>query len=165
MLADTIEFAFEVTAASRTDSRMWLRLIWYNVKSLGEGSTQFSGSNNKPNQVNNHENISTFLRRIEFRNVFRHRICMFWVITLCSPLKVNRRFRRTFRLHLQVTQDTSAESRDIGCACYLLHYGTLLGLFLDPKDEGCMFFRNVGLLLTLHGVVSHEIEHYWQLFF
>jgi hypothetical protein len=26
---------------------------------------------------------------------------IFWVITPCSPLKINRRFRGTYRLHLQ----------------------------------------------------------------
>jgi hypothetical protein len=29
------------------------------------------------------------------------KISIFWDITPCSPLKVNRRFGRTYRLHLQ----------------------------------------------------------------
>jgi hypothetical protein len=29
-------------------------------------------------------------------------------------------------------------------ACYLLHAGFLLDLFIDPEDGGEMFLRNVG---------------------
>jgi hypothetical protein len=32
-----------------------------------------------------------------------------------------------------------------GSACHLHHAGFLLGLLLEPEDEGEMFFRNVGL--------------------
>jgi hypothetical protein len=31
---------------------------------------------------------------------------------------------------------------------YLLNDGFTLGLFLDPEDEGDMFFRNIGWFLT-----------------
>jgi hypothetical protein len=48
---------------------------------------------------------------------------IFWDIKPCSPLKVNRRFGGTYRLHLQ---------------------GFLLGLFFDPEDEDHMFLRNPG---------------------
>jgi hypothetical protein len=33
-------------------------------------------------------------------------------------------------------------------ACYLFHAGFLLGLFFGPEDEGDMFLRNVGQILT-----------------
>jgi hypothetical protein len=61
------------------------------------------------------------------------KISIFWDVT-CSPLKVNRRFGGTFRLHFQ--QATSA--------CYLLQAGLLLVLFFVPEDEGDMFIQNVG---------------------
>jgi hypothetical protein len=56
-----------------------------------------------------------------------------WDITLCSPMKVNRDFQRTRRLHLQGLKIRWA-------ACYLLHAGFLLGLFFNPVDGGNMFF-------------------------
>jgi hypothetical protein len=43
-------------------------------------------------------------------------------ITSCSQLKVNGRFRGTFRFHLQ---------------------GFLLGIFFDPEDGSDMFRQNV----------------------
>jgi hypothetical protein len=46
---------------------------------------------------------------------------IFWDITLCSPLKVSRRF---------------------GGICHLrLHVGFLFGLFSDSEDGGDMFLR------------------------
>jgi hypothetical protein len=60
---------------------------------------------------------------------------IFWDITLCSPLKVNRRFGKKYRLHLraeQAEQDTSVKAG-----------GTLLDLFY-PEDGGDIFLRNVG---------------------
>jgi hypothetical protein len=56
---------------------------------------------------------------------------VFWDITPCNPLKINRHFGGTFRLH-------------VGSACYPLHAGFLLGIFFDPEDGGDMFLRNVG---------------------
>jgi hypothetical protein len=55
---------------------------------------------------------------------------VFWDITPCSLLKVNRRFGGTCRLHLQP------------CAYYLVHVDFLLGLCFNP--EGDIFLRNVG---------------------
>jgi hypothetical protein len=46
---------------------------------------------------------------------------IFWDITPCSPLKVNRRFGGTYPL---------------------LHNGSLLGLFVDPEDAGDMISEN-----------------------
>jgi hypothetical protein len=47
---------------------------------------------------------------------------LFWDITPCSPLKVNRHFRRTRR----------------ASAFYLLHVGFLLSVFFNPEDGGNM---------------------------
>jgi hypothetical protein len=53
---------------------------------------------------------------------------IFWDITPCSPLKVNRRFGGIYSLLL--------------ATCF--YAGFLLGLFFDPEDGGDMFLRNVG---------------------
>jgi hypothetical protein len=53
---------------------------------------------------------------------------IFWDITPCSPLKVNRRFERT---------------------CRLLYACFLLGLFFGPKDGGEKIIRNVGWIWTI----------------
>jgi hypothetical protein len=52
---------------------------------------------------------------------------IFWDITPCSQLKVDRRF---------------GASNDF--ACYLLYAGFLLGPLFNPEDIGDMFLRNVG---------------------
>jgi hypothetical protein len=49
---------------------------------------------------------------------------IFWDITPCSPLKVNRRFEALF------------------ATCF--HTGLLLCLFFEPEDRGNIFLRNVG---------------------
>jgi hypothetical protein len=49
----------------------------------------------------------------------------------CSPLKLNRNFGRTFRLHLQMASRATIQA------------GFSLGLFFDPEDGGDMFLRNV----------------------
>jgi hypothetical protein len=57
---------------------------------------------------------------------------IFWDITSCSLLKVNRRFGGTYRLHLHLVLAT----------CF--HAGFLLSLVFDPEDGGDIFLRNVG---------------------
>jgi hypothetical protein len=51
---------------------------------------------------------------------------IFWDITPCSPLKVNRHFGGTYLL----------------ATC--LHAGFLLSYFFDSEDGGDMFLQNVG---------------------
>jgi hypothetical protein len=75
---------------------------------------------------------------------------IFWKITPCSPLKVNRRFGGTRRLYLQGRRISRArnQSESRWQAELFFHAGFLLGLFYDPEDGGDMFFRKVGWLST-----------------
>jgi hypothetical protein len=50
----------------------------------------------------------------------------FWDITLCSLLKINRRYGGMCHF-----------------GCCLLHAGFLVGLIFDPEDGGDIFLRNV----------------------
>jgi hypothetical protein len=69
---------------------------------------------------------------------------IFWDITPCSPLSVNRRFGETYRLHLQGRKNKlSKKSAWKLATCF--HAGFLLSLFFDPEDGGHMFLRNFGL--------------------
>jgi hypothetical protein len=58
------------------------------------------------------------------------------VLTLCSPLEVNRCFWGTCRLHLWAQGISQAK----------LHTSFLLSLLLDSEDGGDMFLRNIGWL-------------------
>jgi hypothetical protein len=60
---------------------------------------------------------------------------------LCGLLKVNQRFRGTYRLHLQGQRISQVRNQ----LC-LLPASTdfLLGLFFDFEDGGNMFHRNIG---------------------
>jgi hypothetical protein len=63
---------------------------------------------------------------------------VFWDITLCSPLKINRRFGLTCRLHFE-----DRRSR----AFFIFHADFLLGILFDPEDGGDIFLRNFGRFL------------------
>jgi hypothetical protein len=56
---------------------------------------------------------------------------IFWDITLCSPLNVNRRFGGTYRLHLQGRRISWARNQQ-SSACHLLSYWFLTRLILRP---------------------------------
>jgi hypothetical protein len=56
-------------------------------------------------------------------------ISMFWDITLCSLVKVNRRFGGTYRSQLQL--------------CCLLHVCSMLDLPFDPEDGADIFLRSL----------------------
>jgi hypothetical protein len=83
---------------------------------------------------------------------------IFWNSTPYSPLKVNRRFGGTRRLHFQsrrisqqetIMKEVASESqarnqRKAGSKqSYLLHACFLLGLIFDSEDAGDMFLGNV----------------------
>jgi hypothetical protein len=59
---------------------------------------------------------------------------IFWDITPCSPLKVNRRFGGTYRLHLQGRRISRAGNQRERSACHLLPPSFPVSLFFDPED-------------------------------
>jgi hypothetical protein len=61
---------------------------------------------------------------------------IFWDITPCSQLSVNRRFGGTYSLHLQGRKISWARKTSVK-ACGKQN-------FFDPEDVGDMFLRNVG---------------------
>jgi hypothetical protein len=65
---------------------------------------------------------------------------IFWDITTFSPLKVNRRFGGTCRLHLQSS------------VCHLLENIFLPSLFFEDECGGDMFLRNLGWLPAYYTV-------------
>jgi hypothetical protein len=70
---------------------------------------------------------------------------IFWDITPCSPLKVNRRFGGTRLLLLQGrVNNPSKKPAETSRAWYLLHVCLFLDLFSRPKEGGSSFLRNVG---------------------
>jgi hypothetical protein len=85
------------------------------------------------------------------------KISIIWDITPCSPLKVNRRFGGTCRLHLQGRRICRARDQREGRwqAELCFHAGFLLSIFFDPEDGGDMFLQNVGLTFNgLHRIIS-----------
>jgi hypothetical protein len=68
---------------------------------------------------------------------------VFWDMTPCSPLSVNRRFGRTYRSHLQGRRNKfNKKPASKQVASYLLV--SCWTYFFDPEDGGDMFLRNVG---------------------
>jgi hypothetical protein len=65
-----------------------------------------------------------------------------WDITPCSPLKVKRRFGRTYRLHLQVRRISRARNQRES------RWQAELYSFFDPEDGGDMLLRNVCWIST-----------------
>jgi hypothetical protein len=91
--------------------------------------------------------------------------CIFWDMTPCSPLKINRRFRGTcFRIYEEAMHETSMKQAARGILLMMvsvsmnemaLYYGRqnssrillparacLLGLLIDADDAGSSFLRN-----------------------
>jgi hypothetical protein len=85
---------------------------------------------------------------------------IFWDMTPCSPLKFNRRFRRTYHLHLQGQRISRTKNQSQSrWQAYLLSLWSLVLLILRPWR----WRRHVPLKrrLTfngLHDVISQKIE-------
>jgi hypothetical protein len=91
-----------------------------------------------PSKMNSVHNASSCFSKIHFNSIGFEVLTavvvessIFWDITPCSQLKVNQRFGRTYRLHLQ--------GRRSALLTTCVHVGFLLGLFFDPEDRGDMF--------------------------
>jgi hypothetical protein len=66
---------------------------------------------------------------------------IFWDIKTCSPLKINRRFEGTCRLHLQGRKITHIRNQhEAALLCLLIH----AGLFFDLENGRDIFLRNIG---------------------
>jgi hypothetical protein len=92
-----------------------------------------------------------------FLNLLReNKSYIFWDITPCSPLRVNRHYGGTCRLHLQDRRISQARNQRKGCgsACCLLHTGLILRSwrwrrYVPPKRR--LTFNG------LHGIISQKI--------
>jgi hypothetical protein len=62
---------------------------------------------------------------------------VFWAISPCSPMKVNRRFGGTYYLHPQ------NRKRNEGRNKYEAGGQTELCILIDPKDGCDIFLRNI----------------------
>jgi hypothetical protein len=81
---------------------------------------------------------------------------IFWDITPCSPLRVNRRFGGTYRLHLQGIKNKLSKkpaweqvaSLVAWCLPPALTFISCSAYFFDTEDGGDKLLRNVGWLST-----------------
>jgi hypothetical protein len=86
---------------------------------------------------------------------------IFWDITLCSPLKANRRCRGTFRLHLQGWRI----NRALLAACLKLVSCLLYFSALDMGDKHVALKFRLPFLSGLHGFIScdcYKRRSEWQ---
>jgi hypothetical protein len=74
-------------------------------------------------------------KAIKFRKIYTR---ISWGITLCSTLKVIRRFGGTCSLHIHGRRISQAKNQK------LLKAGFFLGLLFNPHDESDMFLWNIG---------------------
>jgi hypothetical protein len=90
---------------------------------------------------------------IEYTTQVKDWISIFWDTTQYSPLKVNRCFGGTCRLHPQGRRiNQTRNQRESRCQAELSCWFSF-GLFLDLEDVGSMFLRNVTLLSTDYTVL------------
>jgi hypothetical protein len=73
-------------------------------------------------------------------------------ITPCSQLKVNRRYRGTYSLHLQARGISRARKQVAS-----FHVGFLLDLFFDPEDGGDVPPKRRLAFSGLHVIISQKL--------
>jgi hypothetical protein len=89
---------------------------------------------------------------------------IFWDITPCSPLKVNRSFRETHRLDLQGRRNRRTRNQRETRWQAKQSLATLPGLFLHTEDGGSVFLWNVALIFNwLYGIIFQKtaLLNYW----
>jgi hypothetical protein len=86
------------------------------------------------------ENVQTFVVLLSADYL---KTTIFWDVTPCSPLKVNRRFGGKY-LHLQGLISRTGYQRESGWQTdTYFHASILLGLF-HPEERGDTSLRNIG---------------------
>jgi hypothetical protein len=82
------------------------------------------------------------LRRFEVLTAVVKKSSVFWDITPCSPLKVNRPFEGTCRLHLQGRRISQARNQ-LGSACHLCYlvYSSTLKMKVTCSSETSVDFQ------------------------
>jgi hypothetical protein len=88
---------------------------------------------------------------------------VFWDTMPCIPLKINRRFGATCRLHHHVQRIGPARNqhetgRKNNSACQTLHVGFLFPSIFVPQDGGDIFLRNVGWLSVNYAALYPNIS-------
>jgi hypothetical protein len=113
-----------------------------------------NGNKYQQNTYRHYENISEQSHRLCFHNntvtstSFCHvviKISVFWYMTPCSPLKVNRLFGGTFRLHLKPSRQPAL--------CWFL-----LLLFFDLDDAAICSPKRRLTFCGLHSIIYQETE-------
>jgi hypothetical protein len=111
------------------------------------------------NWLSNSLFLTAFLLRgcknmVQYFTVHQTMLHSKWNIIPCSPMKVDRRLWRTYRL-LQTQRVSQARNQQETGSKQILP----LRLFFHPEDGGDMFLQNVGLAFTaLHYIISQKIE-------
>jgi hypothetical protein len=93
--------------------------------------------------LQNFSSILTPCSHVEFEGLTAAvmKCTIFWGITPCVPLKANRRFDRTHRLHLHNRINRIRYQRECTQLATFFQASIFLGLF-DTEDGGDMFLRN-----------------------
>jgi hypothetical protein len=105
------------------------------------------------------DGVSDFLLRVSIRSKNYRKSSIFWDITPCSPLKVNRRFGGTCRLHLQGRRISKERNRrESSWQARPIHYGSVTPLVLQP----CIGYTRLVLTANFSIQIIIIIVFCWQ---
>jgi hypothetical protein len=96
------------------------------------------------------QELSAVLAGIEVPTAVVLKGSVFLDVTKCNPLKVNRRFRGTYRFHLQDGRINQARNQLERVNLLIAYFNAsfLLVFFFDFEERCDMFLRNVGWFAT-----------------